>query len=124
MLVYLPDDVKNCDLLKRVADRCLQCAEEQPCVAGCPQHLDLAMALDCLRRVIFIEEDERSGRLAVLPSPLQDALKLKEEAERCRDCPEPTPAMAACPEGIPICDAMRIVGRAIVAGLPSQVELI
>jgi hypothetical protein len=124
MLVYLPNDVKNCELLKRVADRCLRCAEEQPCVTGCPQHLDLAMALECLRQAIFVEEDESGGRLAVLPSAFQEALKLKGEAERCQECPEPTPAAVACPEGIPICDAMRIVGRAIVAGLPSQIELI
>ncbi len=124
MLVYLPDDVKNCELLKRVADRCLQCTKEQPCIAGCPQHLDLAMALDCLRQAVFVEGEEHGGRLAVLPGALSDALKLKGEAERCQDCPEPTPAAVACPQGIPICDAMRIVGRAIVAGLPSQVELI
>jgi NADPH-dependent glutamate synthase beta subunit-like oxidoreductase len=124
MLVYLPDDVKNCEELKQAAERCLNCEKERPCVLGCPQRLDLATALDFLREAVFIEGDEKGVRLVVLPTQVIEALRMKKEADRCQGCPEPTPGMTSCPLEINVCDAIRVVGRAIVAGIPSELELI
>jgi len=124
MLVSLPDEVKNNETLRQVAERCLKCPKSKPCVLSCSQRQDLATALDFLRDAIFIEGDEKGIRQVVLPMQVIEALRKGEPFAPCQGCPEPTPWTGPCPLEVNICDAMRVVGRALVVSVPSELELI
>lgn len=120
MIVYLPEDVVKCLRLKVEAGECLLCDAPQPCVEGCPEHVDVATAVRIIRKAVETRPVEGGGRLIHLPHDVADSLRMKAEAGRCLLCGAPQPCVEACPMGIDVCGAMQIIAKAVVAGVPSE----
>jgi NADPH-dependent glutamate synthase beta subunit-like oxidoreductase len=120
MIIYLPEDVVECLRLKVEAGECLLCDEPQPCVTGCPEQLDVATAVQIVRKAVELAPVEGGGRLVYLPHDVADSLRLKAEAGKCLICGAPQPCVQGCPMGIDVCGAMQMIAKAVVAGVPTE----
>jgi predicted aldo/keto reductase-like oxidoreductase len=122
VIVYLPEDVVECLRLKTEAGQCLRCDEPQPCVQGCPQHLDVATAVQIIAGAVETAGPEAEYRIVYLPYAVANALRIKAEAGECLICGAPQPCVAGCPLEIDVCAAMQIVAKAVVAGVPTELD--
>ncbi len=117
MIIYLPEDVVEVLRLKVEAGRCLKCDEPQPCVLDCPEQRDVATAVQIIAGAVATGRAEGGNRLVHLPHDVADSLRMKLEAGECLVCAGPY--SQSCPQGLEVCQAMRVVAKAVVAGAPT-----